>query len=84
MNLKKLLVRFVSAFAVSLPVSAIVTLLGNFIVHGASMVDWAASFGYATLVGIIVSWIGTRSSQCGRDCRAVLPGRCDAGQEPVG
>ena len=84
MNLKKLLVRFVTAFAVTLPVSAVVTLLGNFIVHGASTADWPASFGYATLSGIILSCIGTRRSKCGKDCRAQLPGRCDASQAPVG
>jgi len=84
MNIKKLLVGFVTVFAVSLTVSAIVTLLWNFIVHGASTVDWEASFGFATLFGIILPWIGTRRSKCGKDCRAPLPGRCDTGQAPVG
>ena len=84
MNAKKLLVRFVTAFAVTLPVSAIVTSLGNFIVHGASTVDWPASFGYATLCGIILSCIGTRRSTCGNDCCAQLPGQREAGQAPVG
>ena len=84
MNIKKLLISFVTVFAVSLAVSAIVTLLSNFIVHGASTVDWEASIGFATLFGIILSWIGTRRSKCGKDCRAQLPGRCDGGQGPVG
>ena len=84
MNIKKLLVDFITVFAVSLTVSAIVTLLWNFIVHGASTVDWEASFGFATLFGIMFSWIETRRSKCGKDCRAQLPGRCDAGQAPVG
>ena len=84
MNIKKSLVGFVTVFAVSLTVSAIVTLLWNFIVHGASTVDWEASFGFATLFGIILSWIGTRRSICGKDCRAQMLGRCDAGQGPVG
>jgi len=84
MNIKKLLVGFVTVFAVTLAVSAIVTLLWNFIVHGASTVDWEASFGFATLFGIILSWIGTRRSKCGKDYRAQLPGSCDAGQVPVG
>ena len=84
MNIKKLLVGFVTVFAVSLTVSAIVTLLWNFIVHGASTVDWEASFGYAILFGIILSWIGTRRSKCGKDCRALQSGRCAAGQGPVG
>jgi hypothetical protein len=84
MNVKKLLVGFVTVFAVTLTVSAIVTLLGNIIVHGASRVDWGSSFGSATLFGIILSWMGTRRSKCGKDCHAQLPGRCDAGQGPVG
>ena len=84
MNIKKLLVGFVTVFAVSLPVSAIVTLLWNFIVHGASTVDWETSFRIATVFGIILSLIGTRRSKCGKDCRAQLPGRCDAGQGAVG
>ena len=84
MNIKKLLVGFVTVFAVSLTVSAIVTLTWNFIVQGASTVDWEASFSFATLFGIILSWIGTRRSECGKDCRARLPGRCDAGHGPVG
>ena len=84
MNIKKLLADFITVFAVSLPVSAIVTLLWNFIVHGASTVDWEASFGFATLFGIILSWIGTRRSKCGKDCCAQLPGRSDAGQGAIG
>ena len=52
MNIKKLLVVFVTAFAVNLTVSAIVTLLWNFIVHGVSTVDWEASFRFATVFGI--------------------------------
>jgi hypothetical protein len=74
MNIKKLLVGFVTVFAVSLTVSAIVTLLWNFIVHGASSIDWETSFRFAILFGIIVPWIGTRRSKCGKDCRAQLPG----------
>jgi hypothetical protein len=49
MNIKKLLVGFVTVFAVSLAVSAIVTLLWNFIVHGTSTVDWETSFSFAIL-----------------------------------
>jgi hypothetical protein len=84
MNIKKLVVAFVTAFAVSLTVSAIVTLLWNFIFHGASAVDWEASFRFASVFGIILSLIGTRRSRCGKDYHAQLPGRCDPGQGPVG
>jgi hypothetical protein len=84
MKIKELLAGFVTVFAVTLTVSAIVTLLWNLIFHGASTVDWGTSFGIATVFGIILSCIGTRRSNCGKDCRAQLPGRCDAGQGPVG
>jgi hypothetical protein len=63
MNIKKLLVDFVTVFAVSLIVTAIVTLLGNFIVHGASTIDWETSFRLAIVFGIIFSWIETRRSK---------------------
>jgi hypothetical protein len=73
MNIKVLLVGFVTVFAVSLAVSAIVTLLWNFIVHGVSTVDWEASIGFATLFGIILPWIGTRKCKCAKDSLAQLP-----------
>ena len=84
MNIKKLVVAFVTAFAVSLTVSAIVTLLWNFIFRGASAVDWEASFRFASIFGVILPLIGTRRSTCGKDCCAQLPGRYDAGQGPIG
>jgi hypothetical protein len=68
MNIKRLLADFVTVFAVSLIVTAIVTLLGNLIVHGASTIDWEISFRFAILLGIIFSWIGrskmSRVSSC--------------------
>ena len=60
MNIKKLLVDFVTVFAVSLIVSVIVTLLLNLIVHGANTIDWETSFRSAILFGIIFTWINTR------------------------
>ena len=83
MNIKKLLVSFVTVFAVGLTVSAFVTLLGNLIVHGASTIDWAASLGFAILFAIILSWTGTRRSLCVKGSRALVPGRSAAGQGPV-
>jgi hypothetical protein len=63
MNIKKFLGDFVTVFAVSLIVSVIVTLFWNLIVHGSSTVDWEASFRFAILFGIILSWIETRKSR---------------------
>jgi hypothetical protein len=54
MNIKKLLVDFVTVFAVTLIVSVIVTLLWNLIVDGASTIDWETSFRFAILFGIIL------------------------------
>jgi hypothetical protein len=63
MNIRKLLVDFVTVFAVTLIVSVIVDLLWNLIVHGASTIDWEAPFRFAILFGIIFSWIETRRSK---------------------
>jgi hypothetical protein len=60
MNIRKLLVDFVTVFAVTLIVSVIVTLLWNLIVHGASTIDWEGSFRFAILFGIIFAWIESR------------------------
>ena len=60
MNIKKVLVDFVTVFAVSFIVTAIVDLLWNLIVRGASTIDWQAPFRFAILFGILFSWIETR------------------------
>jgi uncharacterized membrane-anchored protein len=69
MNIKTLLVDCVTVFAVSLIVSAIVTLLSNLIVHGASTIDWETSVRFAILFGIIFPWIETRRIR--RNCNVV-------------
>jgi hypothetical protein len=84
MSTKKLLVDFVTVFAGSLIVSAIVTSQSNLFFHGASTIDWGASFGFAILFGIVLALIGTRRSNCRKDSRALLSERCAPGQEPVG
>ena len=84
MNLKTFLVDFVTAFAVTVIVSAFVTSLSNLIVHGESTVYWEASFRYAALFGFVLSSLGTRRRKCDKDSRAVLAGQCAAGQGPVG
>ncbi len=63
MNIKRLLVDFVTVFVVTLIVNAIVTLLWNLIVHGASTIDWETSFRFAILFGIIFAWLETRRSK---------------------
>ncbi|MFN8488925.1 MAG: hypothetical protein U0350_15165 [Caldilineaceae bacterium] len=66
MNIKKLLADFVTVFAITLTVSTIVTLLWNFIVDGASTIDWETSFRFAILFGILLPWLETRRSQGGK------------------
>jgi hypothetical protein len=63
MNLKKLLVDFVTVFAVTLFVSAVVTSLWGLAVHGASTVDWETSFRFAIVFGIVFPWMETRRSR---------------------
>jgi hypothetical protein len=60
MNITRLLVDFVTVFAITLIVAVIVTLLLNVIVHGASTLDWETSFRFAVVFGIILPWIETR------------------------
>lgn len=63
MNIRRLLVDFVTVFAVTLIICVIVTLLWNLIVHGASTIDWETSFRFAILFGIIFPWMETRKSK---------------------
>ena len=60
MNIKKLVVEFVTVFAVALVISAIVTFLWNIIGYGESTVDWETSFRFAILFGIILTWAKSR------------------------
>jgi hypothetical protein len=63
MNIKKLVVEFVTVFAVALVVTVIVTFLWNIIGHGASTIDWETSFRFAIVFGIILTWVKSRESK---------------------
>jgi hypothetical protein len=65
MNIKRFLVHVVTVFSVTLIVSAIVTLLWNLFVDGASTVDWETSFRSAIVFAIILPWIGMRRCKGG-------------------
>jgi hypothetical protein len=52
MNIKKLIVEFVTVFAVALVPDAKLTFLWSFMRHGESSVDWKTSFNFAILFGI--------------------------------
>lgn len=60
MNIKKLIVEFVTVFAVALVTTAIVTFLWNIIGHGESSIDWETSFRFAIIFGIILTWVKSR------------------------
>jgi hypothetical protein len=60
MNIKKLVVEFVTVFAVALVTVAIVTFLWNIIGHGESSIDWETSFRFAIIFGIILTWVKSR------------------------
>ena len=60
MKIKKLVIEFVTAFAVVLVATALVTFLWNIIGHGASAVDWETSFRFAIIFGIILTWVKSR------------------------
>ncbi len=54
MNIKKLLISFVTIFGVTLVVAAIVTFLYSLTVHGAGTIDWETSFRLAIILGIVL------------------------------
>jgi hypothetical protein len=60
MDIKKLVVEFVTVFAVTLVTTAIVTFLWNIIGHGESTIDWETSFRLAIIFGIILTWVKSR------------------------
>ena len=60
MNIKKLVIEFVTVFSVVLLTAAIVTFLWNIIGHGASAIDWETSFRFAIIFGIVLTWVKAR------------------------
>ena len=63
MNIKKLVVEFGTAFAVTLVTVALVTFLWNLIGHGESTVEWETSFRFAIMFGIILTWVKSRETK---------------------
>jgi len=62
MHIKRILVDSASVFAVTLGVTALVTLLWNVIGHREVTVDWETSFRFAIVLGIVLPWIAMRPS----------------------
>jgi len=63
MNIKKLGIEFATVFAVTLDTVALVTFLWNLIGHGKSDVDWESSFRFATIFGIVLTWVKSRETK---------------------
>jgi hypothetical protein len=63
MNFKKLVIEFATVFVVTLVTVALVTFLWNLIGHGESAVDWETSFRFATIFGIILTWVKSRETK---------------------
>lgn len=59
MNIKRSLAFFATVFALSLAVTAGVTLLWDFVARGTIAVDWETSFRFATVFGIVFTWVET-------------------------
>ncbi len=63
MNIKRLVVEFVTVFAVALVTTAIVTLLWNIVGHGETTIDWETAFRSAIVLGIVLTWVKSRESE---------------------
>ncbi|MBI5932513.1 MAG: hypothetical protein HY867_02305 [Chloroflexi bacterium] len=63
MNIKALLVEFKTVFTVTFITVALVTFLWNLIGHGQSVVDWETSFRFATIFGVILTWVKSREAR---------------------
>jgi hypothetical protein len=60
MDFKKIVIEFITVFAIALLVCIAVTFLWNLIFHGSAVIDWETSFRFATLFGIIFPIINSR------------------------
>ena len=60
MDIKSLLIDFVSTFLLVLAVSLAVTYLWNLVFHAAGAVEWETSFRLAIIFGIVLPWVKAR------------------------
>jgi len=60
MSTKKIVVGFITVFAISFLVTIVVTFLWNFVFHRVATIDWETSFRFAILLGIILPIIESR------------------------
>ncbi|MFI5185897.1 MAG: hypothetical protein ACHQF0_04185 [Chitinophagales bacterium] len=60
MDLKKIVIGFITVFAIALVVCIGVTFLWSLVFHGVAVIDWETSFRFAILFGIILPIIDSR------------------------
>lgn len=60
MNLKKMIIGFITVFAITLLASMGVTFLWSLVFHGVAIIDWETSFRFAIILGIILPFIDSR------------------------
>lgn len=60
MNLKRIVIDFLTIFVVVLIVTAIVTFLYSLIIHGSGEVDWGTAFQFGIIFGIVLTWINKK------------------------
>lgn len=60
MDFKKMIIGFITVFAITLLISIGVTFLWSLIFHGVAIIDWETSFRFAIILGIILPIIDSR------------------------
>jgi hypothetical protein len=60
MDFTKIVIRFITVFAITLLVTLAVTFLWSLIFHGVAIIDWETSFRFAIVLGIIFPIIDSR------------------------
>jgi hypothetical protein len=60
MDLKKMIIGFITVFAITLLISIGVTFLWSLLFHGVAIIDWETSFRFAIILGIILPIIDSR------------------------
>ena len=60
MNIKQLVIEFMTVFAAALAAGALVTLLWNLVRHDEMAVDWGTAFSLAIMFGIVLTWTKSR------------------------
>ena len=63
MDLKKLLLGFITFFSITLIVSIGVTYLWSLIFHDVATIDWETSFRFAIIFGIVLPIIDVRKKK---------------------